>query len=428
MARGSIALLGMWPGWGPGGMTPEQAVRSIKAPNPNVLVFNYINNNEIDSTATATYGDVLNALQTKGWLLYSNGGSGNAVKSIWGSGNFLEINNTLFAPTDSNGDRYIEWYAKWAVSKFANPIPSLDGFYMDNVFWAPRVNGDWNRDGVTDSSSDPTVQSWYRQGYRRHFQYMNQLQPGRYQLGNVADWGAADSLAEYQGILNGGEMEGIIGWDVSTESWGGWSEMMKQYRKTMATFAEPKLGIFQQIGEASDYQGFRYGLSSCLMDDGYFAYTSAAHPAAWFDEYGVNLGYATSSPPTASWQSGVYRRDFQNGIALVNPKGNGARQVFLEDDYVKISGTQDPSVNNGQTVRSVILRDRDGIILVRKNASTSPIVTSTPTTVSSSSTSTPVQVISSSSASSSSSRAATTPTTNTGNKKVPAPPSAVSVR
>src|SRR6202011_3929936 len=84
-----------------------------------------------------------------------------------------------------------------------------------------------------------------------------------------------------------------------------------------------------------------------------------------FDEYQANLGSAVSAPQTTAWQKGVYRRDFENGIALVNPKGNGAQTITLEGDFKRLSGTQVPSVNSGATVRTLTLRDRDGIILMR---------------------------------------------------------------
>jgi len=110
------------------------------------------------------------------------------------------------------------------------------------------------------------------------------------------------------------------------------------------------------------------GLASTSMDDGYFAFNDGAKGykgALHFDEYDAQLGGATSDPPKRAWQSGVYRRDFQNGIVLVNPKGNGARTVNLETDFRKLQGKQDPTVNDGQTVRRVTLKDRDGLILMR---------------------------------------------------------------
>ncbi|MGH8229800.1 MAG: hypothetical protein ACREU3_18175, partial [Steroidobacteraceae bacterium] len=77
-------------------------------------------------------------------------------------------------------------------------------------------------------------------------------------------------------------------------------------------------------------------------------------------------------PPTAAWQKGVWRRDFQNGIALVNPKGNGTQTVTLETSYVKLKGSQAPKVNDGSTVTQVTLADRDGIILLRSSPAKQP--------------------------------------------------------
>jgi len=91
----------------------------------------------------------------------------------------------------------------------------------------------------------------------------------------------------------------------------------------------------------------------------------------WFDEYDHSLGSGLAKP-TAAWQKGVWRRDFDNGIVLVNPKGNGPQTVTLEEPFVKIKGSQDPTTNNGQTVTTVSLKDRDGIILMRTKSVTRP--------------------------------------------------------
>jgi Hypothetical glycosyl hydrolase family 15 len=192
--------------------------------------------------------------------------------------------------------------------------------------------------------------------------------PGKMQLANVADWGQTNSvLTEYKGAWNGGVMEHIIGssWSVEAQ---GWTQMMADYRKTMDALGAPKYGIFEQYGDVTDYQAMRYGFASCAMDDGYYSFNDSAHENAgvpWFDEFDAKLGAATGPVQTSAWQSGVYRRDFENGIVLVNPKGNGQREVTLEADFVKIKGTQDPTVNDGTTVRKVTLKDRDGIVLMR---------------------------------------------------------------
>jgi hypothetical protein len=85
----------------------------------------------------------------------------------------------------------------------------------------------------------------------------------------------------------------------------------------------------------------------------------------WFDEFDFDLGLPVQTRRNAAWSQGVWRRDFENGIVLVNPRGNGSRTVSLGGSFRKLSGSQDPSVNNGAQVTSVTLADRDGIILRR---------------------------------------------------------------
>jgi len=143
----------------------------------------------------------------------------------------------------------------------------------------------------------------------------------------------------------------------------------------MGALGEPKLVIFNQWGDPTDYQSLRYGLGSCLLGDAYYSFTNTAtgyNGVVWFDEYNASLGQATPSP-VAAWQSGVWRRDFDNGIVLVNPKGNGPKTVTLDNGFVKLKGTQDPATNNGQTVTTVTLKDRDGVILLRKNPLKRPL-------------------------------------------------------
>jgi hypothetical protein len=374
LARFSITIFTIYPGWiGGGTKTMNQSVQAIKAINPNELVFLYINNNEITNNDTAM-APLTNEVNAMHWWLYPSGTSGSPVPSAFAGA--TEVNNTLFTKPDSNGDNWVNYFAKWAVKSYYVPSPSIDGFFTDNVFYQPRVNGDWNLDGVTDSNTNATVGQWYRQGYAQHFAELQQQMPGKYQIGNVADWGTAGAnLSGLTGVLNGGFIEGIIGYSYSPETWGSWSEMMREYRVIMASVVQPQLVIFGQAGVANDYQGVRYGLTSCLMDNGYYQFSVAGNEYTgtfWFDEFSAQLGTANTGPSTTAWQKGVYRRDFANGIALVNPRGNGAQTVQLETAYRKISGTQDPAVNNGQTVQSVTLQDRDGIILLRTTAATAP--------------------------------------------------------
>jgi hypothetical protein len=381
LAKQDIMVLANWPTFAPGGMSYQTVVTNIKAKNPNALVFSYVNANEAGpekAANTTSWGTYRTKIDQMKWWLWADAAQTQYVNSGFAAG-YNAINISPFSARDSSGNNAIEWITRFYVSNFAQPAPALDGFFMDNVFWRPYINGDWNRDGKIDSQTDPTVQSWVRQGFARYFSLVHQLMPGKYQLGNIGDWGdPASTLTEYQGMANGGVMEAYIGKSWSVETWGGWANMKARYAKVMSALAAPKLGIFNQWGSRTDYQGMRYGLATCLLDDAYYSFTDTTagySGVVWFDELDQKLG-AGGTKPTAAWQKGVWRRDFDNGIALVNPKGNGPQTVTLEGPFVKIRGTQDPVTNNGQTVTTVTLKERDGIILLRQKPVTRP---STPT-------------------------------------------------
>jgi len=371
LARQSVMILGYYPGLSPGGTSFNSDVQAIKAINPNALVFLYTNSDEQmlspTNDADATLINQLNSMQ---WWLYTNTTFSTPVPSFFGNGGYT-INNTPYTPKDAQGDDSIDYITKWFVNNFYTPNPSIDGFFMDNVFTQPRVAGDWYRDNQDLAASSAQAQAALQAGYERWFSLVRQLMPGKYQIGNVATWylGTSSLPSGYQNMVDGGVMEAMIGESYSVETYAGWQAMMTQYYSTMSAMNSPQLGIFNQWGSPTDYQSMRYGLASCLMNDAYYSFTSTAAGytgVVWFDEYNANLGEPLGSPPTAAWQNGVWRRDFTNGIALVNPKGNGAQTVQLGGTFVKINGTQDPSVNNGQTVTSVTLQDRDGIILLRQ--------------------------------------------------------------
>jgi hypothetical protein len=384
LAKTSIAIMTYWPGWGNGrARTFEQSVEAIKAINPNFQAFIYAIQNEVgQGNASGGYQQAWwNELSSANSWAYSNGAGGSKAMAQFqgGGGPFYETNTTLFGPRDANGDRWIDYIAKWVASNDGTANPGIAGIFTDNVSWKPLIDADWNRDGSIDSQNDATVQQWYRQGYVGYFNTLKANMPGKYQIGNMADWtNPGANLTEYNQQLNGGLMEGIVGYSWSIESWGGWKQMMAGYRTSMANSAAPKLVMFHQSGNGSstDYQSMRYGLASCLMDDGYFVFNASTgeNDLPWFDEYDAKLGVSTSSPPTAAWQKGVYRRDFSNGIALVNPKGNGAQTVTLETTFIRLSGSQNPSVNNGAHTQTITLQDRDGILLLR----TAPQTVSTP--------------------------------------------------
>jgi hypothetical protein len=366
LAKLDVSVLAVYPGW----KTMDDVARRIHEINPHSRVTVYVLAESFRLPAPAVWKPMQAKIDAEQWWLTTS--DGNKVLSDYGHGTYI-LNITPFARKDEDGHTFGQWFAGFVNDTYVEAMPHIDGIYTDNVFWKPRRDGDWNRDGKDDSNKDPTVQRWFRTGYRQYADRLRDLiPPGKIMLANVADWVRPNAvITEYEGVFDGGVLEGMIGKSYSIEDRQGWAAMMAGYRKVMAAFRGPKLGIFEQHGDKHDYQSMRYGLTSCLMDDGYYTFNDIAtknYGVNWFDEYDAKLGMPRNKP-TSAWQKGVWRRDFDGGIALVNPKGNGMQEVTLEEDFVKLKGEQAPSVNNGQTVRKVVLQDRDGIILMRKKHS-----------------------------------------------------------
>ena len=87
---------------------------------------------------------------------------------------------------------------------------------------------------------------------------------------------------------------------------------------------------------------------------------------------GQPVNGSSGTAQTGAWKNGVWMREFQNGVVLWNPKGNGSQTVDLSTltspsghaGLKHIAGKMETTVNNGQAVTSVTLQDRDGVILL----------------------------------------------------------------
>jgi Hypothetical glycosyl hydrolase family 15 len=381
LARMNVLLLGYWPRATWDGQSMESIVRTLKAKNPDLLVFLYTDMDALAPSGGNWQAPLRNEVSAMKWWLYSGANYSRPVPSFYSGDD--TVNTSPYTRKDSSGDDSVAFFARWYASNFYAPNPAIDGLFMDNVFAKPRVAGDWYNNNVVLQPSSSGAQAAIQAGYAAYFARLRQLMPGKYQIGNIGSWmiSVPSVPARYKDMLNGGLLEGLIGQSWSTESWGGWALMMKEYDTAMQVTSAPNLVILHQWGSPTDYQSFRYGFASVLMNNGYYAFSgnsTGMDGLVWFDEYNAKLGNAIGAPPTRSWQKGVWRRDFTNGIALVNPKGNGPQTVSLGGTFVRIRGTQDPAVNNGQTVTSVTLQNRDGLILLRKTPLAQP---ATPTSV-----------------------------------------------
>ena len=390
LAKFDIVILGLWRGYsvsddvtgaklGIRDVVIDIERRAQSIDNQRILIGKYTTFNESgqDPNSSAA-GDK--------WLkLHSEIGPGYPRNNDWYArdkngehtsswpGSWL-TNVTEFVQRDANGDTYPEWAVRRDFDVFFRDIPECDMWYFDNWFYRPRVSADWDGDGINDDKNNAAVRRYFREGYANGLKRARELAPDMIFMGNVDGDPASNSgmltEPEFRGQLTA-LYEAAIGLDHSTETWGGWKTMMQQYQTTLLN-AQHNLVLLNVQADPDDYTTMRYGLASCLMDNGYFHFSSRITrymAGVWFDEYDVDLGRAIDPPQYDEWQRGVFMRRFENGMVLVNPKGNGTTTVQIEPGYKRFSGNQDPVTNNGQTAESVTLRERDGLILVRVDGS-----------------------------------------------------------
>jgi len=388
LAKNDILIVGLWREWAlnddiTGELLSIRDVvvdikrRAAAMGNDGIKIANYTIINESSSNPD-------NTATRKNWdKLHSEIGPGYPVNNDWYARTSVGEHTSSWAGTwhanvtehvqrDRNGDTYPEWAVQTNYEDFFRDIPEFDMWFVDNWFYRPRVTADWDGDGTNDSRNSEQVRTEFRRGYLNALDRIQELAPNLVVMGNV------DGDAESNGMLTEPEYrgqiaalyEGAIGSSYSVETWGGWDRMMYQYRTTLDN-AKHNLILVTVHGGENDYATMRYGLASCLMDNGYYYYTSDENEYKsnlWFDEYDVALGRAIDPPQFSAWQKGIYMRRFENGMALVNPKGNGTQTIRIESGYERVAGKQDPSTNNGQAVETVTLSERDGLILIKTDA------------------------------------------------------------
>ncbi len=369
LARLDAVILGFYKGWKPRyGMA--EVVRKLKElSGGQILVGQYTILNECrDDPQNTADLDVQTKLNDMNWWARKADGTRvqwTAEYRAW------DINFTAWSKPDPNGQRFPQWLAERDDGVYFKSVP-FDLWYCDNVFGQPRVTADWDGDGKDDRPKDPRVAAAYRAGHHAEWDHIRKIRPGSRLMGNV-DSDLAEP--EYTGQLEGAFLEALMGKSWSIENWGGWTNMMQRYRAVMANTRAPHLVGFNVHGKPTDYRLFRYAYASCLLDDGYFCFTATDKEyssVAWFDEYEFKLGVALSKPSTAEWMNGAWRRDFDHGIALVNPT-KWPVTVRLEPGLRRLSGRQDSNVNNGKPADDVTLQPKDGIMLCRQRQDLPPL-------------------------------------------------------
>jgi len=142
--------------------------------------------------------------------------------------------------------------------------------------------------------------------------------------------------------------EGFLDPGFSTQDW------IAAANQTLALVRRNKIVILQNyLPSADETAKRRFLLASYLLVKGARTYVAyfASTPFEWYPEWDLDLGGAQKSSATMdelSW-NGIYRRDFDKGIVLVNP-GASAVHVTLDGTFKRVEPVGGGAVSLDGTV------------------------------------------------------------------------------
>ncbi|MFA6536895.1 MAG: putative glycoside hydrolase [Patescibacteria group bacterium] len=336
-----------------------QSLLLLKKLNPKIKLLAYLAPQEIRGDSGSLSGTLrqkfFQKINYEWWLRDSNG-----TKVAWWPTNPL-INITDQA-VEANRTKYSDVFSDFLRDEIIS-TGFWDGIFFDNVW--DNVNFladkkiDLNNDGK-EESMEIVNQKW-RAGMTEILQKTRQkIGANRLIIGNGGEY-------YYQNL------HGVFYEHFPTK---GWAQTMKKYSFIVKNGLSPTAGILNSnvnnSGQKNDYRKMRYGLASTLLFDGFFSFDNGdqSHREIWwYDEYELSLGDPLApakniSNSSQSLVEAVWRRDFSNGLVLLNST-NKKQKISLGGDYEKLLGQQDSATNNGGFISEVELNPFDGILLLR---------------------------------------------------------------
>ena len=333
------------------------ALKKIRELNPDIIMLVYITPQEIKNDANTGYSIMRKKLAAginPGWYLTD---LGNNKLSFWPGTSLLNVADNS---PEINGLQLNEYIAQFVAQDILS-TGLWDGVFYDNAWkdvkWLTGDTVDLNKDGQKDSDID----SHWREGTRKIYTETRRLTNNRYIIvGNATS-------DVYKNDLNGIMLESFPSL--------GWEETMRVYSSNQEGLPQPRINIINtntgNKGNSNDFKKIRFGLASTLLLNGHYSFDFGDKDHAqtwWYDEYDLELGKplaaAVSLNNKTQFKEDVWRREYENGIALVNPTSE-PQDIDLGGEYEKIKGTQDYAVNDGSIVSQVTLQARDGLVMLR---------------------------------------------------------------
>lgn len=344
-------------------------IQEIRRLNPSVIILAYITSQEIIDDIN-NYNEAYLRQEVArniidGWWLRD--GQGNKV-SNWPGTSMLNLSNNVLP--NEQGKRFNDYLPEFVINNLKSS-GLWDGVFYDNtwgdVSWVNGGNLDVNNDGKKDTAA--TADSLWAAGFKKMLAKTRSLAGKEFIIvgnGNV--------YFPYQSLLNGMMLEHFPSpW----ENGGTWSGSMATYLRLPGVNVYPQIPVINIYDKnQTNYSHFRFGLTSALLGDGFYSfdYDVTSHGQTWwYDEYDINLGTAQSAPynlldnSSQKLKPGLWRRDFKNGVVIVNSTNKKQTYVLNSEELEKIKGNQDAIFNNGQRVNYIQLAPSDGGIFLKRS-------------------------------------------------------------
>jgi hypothetical protein len=347
--------------------SPE-AIRIIRNLNPDIKILAYITSQEIIDYSQQSFqtnaslrAKLYEQINNSWWL---RDYQGNKI-SFWQGTKML--NMTEGSGISSNNEKWNQFLPRFVDEEILSS-GLWDGVFYDNVWgdisWLNNANIDINNNNQETSNS--YMDNAWNNGTNKMLRISRELNPQAIIMGN------GKVFYSYQKYLNGMMLEDFPS---NWENNGTWSGSMKTYINLKDYNKKPQTSVILAFKDYKQpYQKMRYSLGSSLMENGYFGYNNSIYKQGelWFyDEYNFSLGQAQSQADNLLVnnnyiQPGLWRRDFEEGIVVLNSTSKKQSYYFDKEEFEKLKGEQVPEINNGTIVNYVNLRPKDAIILKKR--------------------------------------------------------------
>lgn len=338
-------------------------IKEIRQKNPKIIILAYIPSEEFpvsvykeweSNSGVNAFSKLLAGITPDMWLKDSAGNHVTFWKDFW----MLNVSN--YPTTGRHWNDYLSSF----VAENLMGSNLWDGVFYDNswtgIYWINQGKIDINNDGNNENKDQ--VDSAWQAGMKTLFRLTKEKSHKNIYIVGNGDRG-------FYGDINGLYVENF------TDDSMSWSGKMNLFRLNAKGVSDKNLAILGNtdlnMGNPFDFQRMRYGLTSALLEGGYYAFDNGSNSHAenwWYDEYEVNLGQPVGESFTQnekkSYSPDVWERNYTNGLAIANSTAS-AQTVELGDDYEKIHGVQDKTINDGSIVNEVTVGANDGLILLK---------------------------------------------------------------